>query len=56
MSNKIVKFGDKEITKSEFYDNKNHFEIDSTDVNKIKVSQKISYDEEMSFKTFDKTS
>ena len=40
MSHRKLKFGVKEITKREFYDNKESFEIDSTDVNKIMVSEK----------------
>ena len=41
MSGKRLKSGDKQIAKSEFYDNKKSFEIDTIDVNKIKVSKKI---------------
>ena len=40
MSDKRLKFGDKEISKGEFYDNKHTFEIDNIDVNKIMVSKK----------------
>ena len=40
MSDKRLKFGDKEISKGEFYDNKDTFEIDNIDVNKIMVSKK----------------
>ena len=40
MSDKRLKFGNREISKSEFYDNKIPFEINSIDANKIKVSQK----------------
>ena len=40
MNDRKLKFGDKEITKREFYDNKESFEIDNTDVNKIMVSEK----------------
>ena len=40
MSDKRLKFGDKEISKGEFYDNKHTFEIDNIDVNKIMVKKK----------------
>ena len=46
MSDKRLKFGNREISKSGFYDNKKAFEIDSIDVNKIKVSQNKLYDKE----------
>ena len=39
MSDKRLKFGDKEISKRKFYDNKKLFERDSIDVNKIEVSK-----------------
>ena len=40
MSDKRLKFGDKEISKINLYNNKKPSEIDNIDVNKIKVSQK----------------
>ena len=40
MSDKRLKFEDKEISKSELYGNNKPFETDSIDVNKIKCSQK----------------
>ena len=39
MSEKSIKFGDR-ISKSNFYNNMKPFEINSIDLNKIKVSQK----------------
>ena len=39
MGDKRLKFGDKEISKRKFYDNKKLFETDSIDVNKIEVSK-----------------
>ena len=44
MSDRKLKFGDKKIRKREFYDNKEPFEIDNTDVNKIMVSEKKLFD------------
>ena len=46
MSDIRAKFGDKEISKSGFYGNKKPFEIESIDVNKIKVLQKHLYGKE----------
>ena len=40
MSDKRLKFGDKEISKINLYNNTQPSEIDNIDVNKIKVSQK----------------
>ena len=40
MSDKRLKFGDKIISKREFYDSKKPFEIDNIDVNKIMISNK----------------
>ena len=40
MSDKSIKFGDKKVNKSNFYNNIKAFEINSIDVNKIKVSPK----------------
>ena len=41
MSEKSVSFGDKNISKSNFYKNKELFKIDNIDVNKILVSEKV---------------
>ena len=40
MSEKSIKLGDKKINKINFYNNIKPFEINSIDLNKIKVSQK----------------
>ena len=45
MSRNSINFDDKKIKISDFYKNKNKkvFNVDSTDVNKILVSKKVSY-------------
>ena len=43
MSDKKLKFGDKEISKKEFYGNKKPFEIDNVDVKRLYDSKKKSY-------------
>ena len=43
ISDKRFKFGDKEISKSNFHNNIKLFEINNIDVNKKKVSQKNVY-------------
>ena len=43
MSGKNVKFGDKEINKSNFYKNKKLFKIEDIDINNILVSKKEPY-------------
>ena len=43
MSAKGVKFGDKKLSKSNFYKNKKLFKIDDKDVNNILVSKKEPY-------------
>ena len=42
MSEKSIKFGDKKINKSNFYNNKEPFEINNIDLNKILISQKTN--------------
>ena len=42
----------KKIYKSDFYKNKKLFRIDNTDVNKILVSKKETYDTKNAFKYF----
>ena len=44
MSGKSLNFGDKEIKKSNFYENKKLFKIYHIDVNKILVSKKEPHD------------
>ena len=41
MSDRKLKFGNKEISKREFYGNKNPFETDNIDVDKILLPKKI---------------
>ena len=43
MSEKTIKFGDKEINKKDFYNNKKQFNIKDTDTNKILISKPLSY-------------
>ena len=54
MSRNNINFEDKKIKISDFYKikNKKLFNIDSTDVNKILVSKKVSYANNNSFKYF----
>ena len=42
MSGKSIKFGDKEIRKSNFYKNKKLFKIEDIDIHNILVSKKES--------------
>ena len=41
MSSKTIKFGDKEINKKEFYSSKQGISLDSVDLNKKVVSNKL---------------
>ena len=43
MSEKTINFGDKEINKKDFYNNKNQFNIKDIDTNKISNSKPVSY-------------
>ena len=43
MSNKTINFGDKEINKKDFYNNKKQFNIKDIDTNKILISKPVSY-------------
>ena len=43
MSEKTVNFGDKEINKKDFYNNKKQFNIKDIDTNKISISKPVSY-------------
>ena len=52
MNRKNVNFGDKKITKSDFYKNKKVTKIDDIDVNKILVSTEEPYGTKSSFKYF----
>ena len=52
MNRKNVNFGDKKITKSDFYKNKKVTKIDDIDVNKILVSKEEPYGTKNSFKYF----
>ena len=52
MNRKNVNFGDKKITKSDFYKNKKVTKIDDIDVNKILVSKEEPYGTKSSFKYF----
>ena len=49
---KSINFGDKRVSKSNFYKNKKLFKIDDKDVNKILVSKKEPYGKTNSFKYF----
>ena len=52
MSGNSINFNDKKILKSDFYKNKNIFNINNFDVNKILVSKKEKYGKYNSFKHF----
>ena len=52
MSGKCINFDDKKINKSNFYKNKELFNINDLDVNKTLVSKKESYDTKNSLKHF----
>ena len=52
MNRKNVNFGDKKITKSDFYKNKKVTKIDDIDVNKILVCKEEPYGTKNSFKYF----
>ena len=52
MSGKNIRFGDKEINKSNFYKNKKLFKIEDIDINNILVSKKESYGTKNSHKYF----
>ena len=53
MSTSSINFNDKKIKKSDFYNkNKNVFNIDDIDVNKILVSKNEQYSKNNSFKYF----
>ena len=52
MSGKSIKFGDKEIRKSNFYKNKKLFKIEDIDIDNILVSKKESYSTKNSLKYF----
>ena len=43
MSEKTTNFGDKEINKKDFYNNKKQFNIKDIDTNKILISKPVSY-------------
>ena len=51
MSGKNKIFDDKKINKSNFYKNKELLNIDDTDVNKVLVSKKESYDKKSQLNT-----
>ena len=52
MSGKSINFDDKKINKRNFYKNKNLFDLNDIDVNKILVSKKESYGTKNSLKYF----
>ena len=52
MSEKSINFDDKKINKSTFYKNKKLFNIHHLDVNKIVLSEKVSYGTKTSLKYF----
>ena len=52
MSGDSIKFGNKEINKSNFYKNKKLFKIEDIDINNILVSKKESYGTKISHKYF----
>ena len=52
MSGDSIKFGNKEINKSNFYKNKKLFKIEDIDINNILVSKKESYGTKNSHKYF----
>ena len=43
MSEKTINFGDKEISKKDFYNNKKQFNIKDIDTNKILIYKPVSY-------------
>ena len=43
MGGKVIDFGDKQINKKDFYNNKKQFKIKGIDINKILVSEPESY-------------
>ena len=43
MSEKAINFGDKEISKKDFYNNKKQFNIKDIDTNKILIYKPVSY-------------
>ena len=43
MSEKTINFGDKEINKKDFYNNKKQFNIKDIDTNKTLISKPVSY-------------
>ena len=45
MSLKTIKFGDKEVNRKEFYSSKQAISLDSVDLNKIVVSNKLKINE-----------
>ena len=45
MSEKTINFGDKEISKKNFYNNKKQFNIKDIDTNKILIYKPVSYGE-----------
>ena len=44
MSEKTINFGDKKINKKDFYNNKNQFNIEDIDINKILISKPKTYE------------
>ena len=52
MNGKSIIFDDKKISKSNFYRNKELFDIDDIDANKILVSKREPYGKKSSFKYF----
>ena len=52
MSRKSINFDNKNIKKSDFYKNKKLFKKEDTDINKIFVSKKESYDTKNAIKYF----
>ena len=43
MGGKVIDFGDKKINKKDFYNNKKQFKIKDIDINKIIISEPVSY-------------
>ena len=43
MGGKVIDFGDKKINKIDFYNNKEKFRIKDIDINKILISEPVSY-------------
>ena len=52
MSGKSINFEDKKINKSNFYKNKNLFDIEDIDINNTQVSKEESYGTKNSLKYF----